>query len=145
VLIWKDKTENGGYIAQVTDFGYSTVYSGHGRIDMPKTPRWHAPEWAKRGGFSFTEAQKMDSYSFGLVCLWLLLYNSLDPLDLHTMRERSSDTTAVFARKSVESKMGSNTLQREKLTMLFALTLASEPETRSSDFDKILSCLAMRR
>ena len=138
------KDETGEYIARVTDFGYSTVYTGHGRIVMPRTNGWDAPEWGQRGGFTFSEAQKMDAYSFGLVCFWFLIYKLSDPFDPITLRRQNEDMAAC-ARKLIETQWDLRDPQRERLSMLFSLTLANKPENRSSDFDKLISCLAIKR
>ena len=138
------KNEIGAYTARVIDFGYSTVYTGRGRIEIPRTEGWEAPEWAQRGGFSFSEAQKVDVFSFGLVCLWLLLYDSSNPLNICKLR-RETRNMAVFACDRVGFQSDIDDLKKEKLMMLFMSTLTSDPEERSSDLDPILKYLTTRR
>lgn len=70
------KNNVGQYYAQVTDFGYSTVWRKSGRINLPSSPGWTAPEYPRHGGYLFPEAVQMDVFSFGLVCLWLLFFPS---------------------------------------------------------------------
>src|SRR5436305_6144975 len=63
------------YVAKVADFGYSTrVLSDDELVNMPRTAYWVAPEWHHRG-FTTAGAMKMDMYSFGMLCLWVLFYN----------------------------------------------------------------------
>ena len=138
------KNETGAYTARVIDFGYSTVYTGRGRIEIPRTEGWEAPEWAQRGGFSFSEARKVDVFSFGLVCLWLLLYDYSNPLNICKLR-REARNMAAFACDRVRLQSALDDLKKQKLMMLFMSTLTSDPEERSSDFDPILQYLTARR
>lgn len=87
--------EAGGYIARVADFGYSTQWAlPNDLIQMPRSRPWDAPEWDHRG-FTPAQAMKMDSYSFGMVVLWLLGYTAVkDPY--HTF-ERDLDTASEAA------------------------------------------------
>jgi serine/threonine protein kinase len=71
VLIFQDAS--GNYIARVGDFGYSSHFQGQDDIVfLPRSVPWAAPEWHHRW-FTAMDAKKMDVYSFGLVCLWLIL------------------------------------------------------------------------
>lgn len=72
VLISRD--EHGAFIANVTDFGYSTRYiSEEQRIRLPKSIPWNAPENDRSAReWKPSEARKTDIYSFGLLCFWLL-------------------------------------------------------------------------
>jgi serine/threonine protein kinase len=63
------------HVAKVTDFGYSTLFSTDNHpITMPGPGIWTAPEWHHRKILP-KQARKMDAYSFGMLCLWLLFYN----------------------------------------------------------------------
>lgn len=142
VLIFKD--EFGKYVAKVTDFGYSTVFAGSGGILMPCSTPWVAPEWEEGYEFRFCDAKKMDAYSFGMLCFWLLLFDFPGPLNLNTLRRGDTDMMAL-ANELVERKADLNVLQRQKLSELFSLTLINKPDERTLDFDKILSCLTTQR
>ena len=70
-------TVSGGIHVKLIDFGYSSLYTGPNDTNrVPATRPWNAPEWHTRG-FSSDAARKMDVYSYGLLCLWLLLHSSL--------------------------------------------------------------------
>jgi serine/threonine protein kinase len=74
VLIFKGDSR--GFVPKVTDFGYSTLCARNdSRIIMPRSVPWVAPEWHHRG-FSFEEATKMDMFSFGMLCFWLLFFTT---------------------------------------------------------------------
>lgn len=61
-----------GYGIKVTDFGYSCLGSNDEDLVMlPQSKPWQAPEYHSRW-FSLQLAKKMDIYSLGLLCLWLL-------------------------------------------------------------------------
>lgn len=66
------------YVAGVADFGYSTWLANETeRVKMPGSRPWVAPEW-HHCGFTTDHvgAMKMDAYSFGALCLWILFYNT---------------------------------------------------------------------
>jgi len=68
-LVFREESDK--VVARVTDFGYSTYFAGENLIYMPRSMPWDAPEHHHRG-FSHYQAMKMDIYSFGMLCLWLI-------------------------------------------------------------------------
>ena len=65
---------------KVADFGYSTLIVGEsGKVILPKSRPWNAPEHLF-GEFNAQEAKRTDVYSFGMLCLWLLLGNRLSEI-----------------------------------------------------------------
>ncbi|KAL2038550.1 hypothetical protein N7G274_008597 [Stereocaulon virgatum] len=77
ILIFKDHT--GTYTAKVTDFGYSSQYADdENTIGMPISWPWNAPEHTRLNQrWTPSEARKMDYFSFGMLCLWVLFEKSL--------------------------------------------------------------------
>ena len=142
VLIFKD--DLGLYTAKVADFGYSTIFTGSGKIAMPKSEPWSAPERMEKHDFTFQEAQKMDAYSFGMLCLWILLYDIPGPLDLDTLRRHNIDV-AIFAKQLIEMNTDLHDQQKEMLSELCSIALHSKPVERNRDFNKILGCLTLER
>jgi serine/threonine protein kinase len=70
VLIFQD--ERDVYCAKVSDFGYSTRFSNPDDVcPMPRSRPWDAPEH-HFNMFTMSDARKMDIFSFGLVCCWIL-------------------------------------------------------------------------
>jgi serine/threonine protein kinase len=141
-LIFKE--DSGNYVAKVADFGYSTVFAGNGGILMPCSETWVAPEYVKGQEYRLSDAKKMDAYSFGMLCLWLLLFDFPGPLDLNTLRRRETDMI-VLANELAERKADLNVLQRQNLSKIFSLTLSDKPDKRTLNFDKILACLTTKR
>ncbi|KAK6519439.1 hypothetical protein TWF281_003273 [Arthrobotrys megalospora] len=74
------KGPDGKYLAQVADFGYSTIFAGGNNeadIALPRSWPWTSPEAEQNRRFTFEEAKAADLFSYGLVCLWLLCYDTL--------------------------------------------------------------------
>lgn len=121
------------YTAKATDFGYSTQYTGvTDLINMPRSDPWYAPEWHHRG-FTPAQATKMDSYSFGMVVLWLLSYSTEDDSirkfqnDLYL----ASNDALSLAYRMLEHVQSA---QRLKLQLFFEKTLTNNVPDRCSDF-----------
>jgi serine/threonine protein kinase len=146
VLIFKDDSDL--YVAKIADFGYSNIFKENSRFAMPMTEPWEAPEWKKGYLFSFSEAQKMDAYSFGMLCLWLILYISLNNPEaivgkFEDLGERNGGIYAAGT-SLIESHASLQTLQKERLDKLFSLTLVNDPNCRSFNFNQFLSCLTTK-
>lgn len=79
---------DGSIVPLISDFGYSTIsdYGDDGAsILLPHSRHWSAPEHTY-DAVTFEDARKMDVYSMGLLCLWLLFYDDVSgsaalPLD----------------------------------------------------------------
>ncbi|KAJ6439093.1 mutator-like element [Purpureocillium lavendulum] len=75
ILVFQESPSK--YVAKVADFGFSTQFIREDDlIRMPKSGIWCAPEWHHRG-FRPEAARKMDIFSFGLVCVWMLFGDNL--------------------------------------------------------------------
>ena len=79
---------------------------------------------------------KMDAYSFGLLCLWILTIDEFGAGSLLN-RLRSEVRPVDLAHSFVESSTDARKEDRLKLHQLFHLTLAHDPNERSGDFVKI--------
>ncbi|KAL9100712.1 MAG: hypothetical protein Q9163_003938, partial [Psora crenata] len=77
VLIFKD--HNGTFTARLIDFGYSTRYARDTDLHtMAATKPWNAPEHNRYHKlWTRFEAKKMDYFSFGMLCLWVLFEKDL--------------------------------------------------------------------
>ncbi len=130
-------------MARVTDFGYSTLFStDNDPILMPNSGVWTAPEHHHRG-FLPRQARKMDAYSFGMLCLWLLFYNKAANRD-RTFRKDLKDSRMELLYHASELLRATPDLEnREKddLQKVFRSTLAQNPAERTTDFDEILELL----
>jgi len=139
VLVSRDESNN--FTAKVADFGFSNMSMTQGLVYMPKSGVWTAPEWHHRG-FSFASAMKMDVYSFGVLSLWLLLYIS---------REDGSQTFYEYLASNIHRPLDleislmeafEKSDDKKRSTVdLFNLTLALEPNNRTSDMETCISIL----
>jgi serine/threonine protein kinase len=159
VLVYKDAT--GKTIVKVADFGYSTLATTEalttggratGRVFLPKSRPWNAPEHDFRE-FTTTGAKKTDVYSFGMLCLWVLFGSvhsesvpkviSFDaPTGPHTPLEqlKYDDELKIIANQLIDSMPlpSFNAEQRIRLKEFFKLTVQLSPENRTSDIGNLV-------
>ena len=67
------------YNVKVIDFGYSTRYTeDNPSIQVPISEPWNAPEHGRlERMWTPSEAKKLDCFSFGFLCLWILFEEDL--------------------------------------------------------------------
>lgn len=161
---------NSRIIAKVADFGFATFFQDHNDlISMPDIKVWNAPEH-HRLNFSPDQAKKMDVYSFGMLCFWLIFKagSSVDlPLPPDTILESGQfmsfeqnqpekNLIQLWKRdnKLVEwvcwlvvvredGEFDSST--KNRLVSFFCSTLAFEPQSRRTEFEQLLSFLVPDR
>lgn len=141
ILVFQKSTEISGVVAKVTDFGYSTLFSGSGLITLSKTPPWNAPEqW--RVQFPFEEAKKADFWSYGLLCFWILFHDRSEFPELE-----DNLTFKRLIRKLVDkylntSDMSSLTSQQQTVfRSIISASLDFEPRKRNKDLVEFLTVL----
>lgn len=83
------------YTAKLADFGASSVELDEGEVQPCYTRPWNAPECLQRKGL--VDLQRMDIYSFGLLC-WAVMLHGKDPF---------RDSDAVAQKISPEDYYGS--------------------------------------
>lgn len=134
---------------------------------MPKSAPWNAPEYHHRG-FRPHEAMKMDVYSFGMLCLWLLFKDRPSvspPLPRKPSQEKEDfvlfDETGnqyrLLEKWKMEGRLSAlanwllmtetrlNDEKKNALGQFFNLTLTHKPDERSTDFNRLLSLIAPSR
>jgi serine/threonine protein kinase len=133
-------------VAKVADFGYSSWFANDNElVIMPKSQYWTAPEWHHRG-FAIADAMKMDIYSFGILCLWLLFYNAQEDMTCDFDNNPNSAKSVLdLAHQSIRAIAGLDDQRERNLTRLFDLTLANNPAERSSDFNQLIHLFASHR
>ena len=139
--------EEGCYVAKVTDFGYSSLFENeNGYVRMPRSKPWTAPEWHERE-FLPLQARRMDAYSFGMLCLWLLFYknNSRPDRELEEVLEDANTQVLDHALGLVDTVAWINVKQKNNIQKLLRSTLVQEPTERTSDFCEILQLLSPNR
>ena len=159
VLVTKGKGKDDGVFGvHVIDFGYSSFES---LVKIPRSLPWEAPEWHPRS-FGRETAKKMDIYSFGLLCLWLLFPAD----DLHSpglpninldLAFSSTSEDNVMMRKFQDLKTSGKLLEsvlellwrkdgipedtRSVLEQLFRLSLPKDPAKRATKMDTFMDLL----
>ena len=117
---------------------------------MPVSVPWQAPE-RHHCGHLFSEMVKMDIYSFGLVCLWLLFNEKLcenglvfdalpnkRPHPLELKKQNGLDETAerlVYESKEILAS------QTGSLEVFFRSCLTSDPGNRAFDMNVLINLL----
>lgn len=158
VLVFR--TATGGITTKVTDFGYSALWESSTRsVHLPKSRPWNAPELDSQNNFTLSEAKKIDAYSFGMLCFWLLVGHSIldTPIDIEGRLESVSfDLPSVRGKLSLleelkhRGKMEEvayqlarkiSSLEAEyesRLKPLFGLTITGNIKRRTSDFGELM-------
>ena len=141
VLVFENDSKE--YVAKVADFGYSTWLGGaNDAVLMPRTPHWTAPEWHHRPIRS-ESAVRMDVYSFGLLCLWLLFYHRGKTAhrnfyeDLKTEQEPSA-----LAHRLIIETTDMDDEKKDTFHQFFDLSLAVDPAKRCPNFGLLVCLLA---
>ena len=141
MLIFDD--EDGGYIARVADFEYSTQWAlPDDLVHMPRSQPWDAPEWHHRG-FTPAQAMKMDAYSFGMVVLWLLGYAALKDADSAFKEDLHTATEAA----DLAPQLSEFIFQATKLDLnpFFEAVLTHDVTNRCSDFVRLQELLYVEK
>ena len=145
ILIFSQR--DGRPVAKVIDFGYSTLFAtDKDLVTMPDSGIWTAPERHHREFFP-EKAKKMDAYSFGMLCLWLLCYNTESKTD-HSFRQdfkESSEKGIGSIFELLEDAEGLEDEDRHSVQKLFSITLARDPDQRLSNFNELLPFLSSNR
>ncbi|KAF2133872.1 hypothetical protein P153DRAFT_306501 [Dothidotthia symphoricarpi CBS 119687] len=168
VLIFRDPSELGEYIAKVSDFGYSArLLSADDTCLMSRSLPWHAPEHSF-DLVGLVQAQKMDVFSFALLCFWVLFekylaVEAMFPVEAQWAEEyfpaykdehlskrflenlKNSNMTSALARELVAADEFLDAGTKQALIHFFTVGLAPEPNSRSQDLGGLLNDLVSRR
>lgn len=146
VLIFSEN--DGRHVAKVTDFGYSTLFTTDSDlIVIPSYSKpWQAPEWHHRGILP-TQARKMDAYSFGMLCIWLLFYNKAGDRDQKFEKdlEDPQRDSSHHAFELLEVSADLENWEKCNMQKLFRSTLAQDPIDRAESFTDLLELLSPNR
>lgn len=104
------------------------------------TQGWMAPEWHhRRFTTDVVGAKKMEVYTYGLLCHWLLFDTVQDSKNLDFTL--SAETPLSSARRLTSEEAGLHDQQRQQLFRLFEETLTEDRDARGSNFQEILEIL----
>ena len=152
---------HGEITAKVTDFGYSSLVTDkESLVNVSRSRPWNAPEHTFNL-ITFQSARKMDIYNFGMICLWLLLGDTIsrneaaigkelnfqsissDAPPTHLEELKASGSLQALATACVERLDGATHDEKVRLTNLFNLTLAREPDRRISDLRLCMDSISL--
>jgi serine/threonine protein kinase len=158
VLVFKDSA--GKITVKVTDFGYSTLATSEDEtVFLPKSRPWNAPEH-HFGEFKVVEAKKTDVYSFGMLCLWVLLGSMpIQRSSTEYMFDTSTGPFTSLENLKYDDKVehlanqlmelvplaGLNLENRILLKEIFSWTVQRRPERRTSDLKRVVGLLRNER
>lgn len=156
-LVFRDGA--GETYAKLADFGYAGWAIGKTEnilVYPPISWPWNAPEYHHRG-FTVPAAKKLDVYSFGLLCLWLLFFDkpslantvahnkrgSQWPLDDFELLDRmkNEDTLRDFACSQVESTQNLSGIQKADLIHFFLSAMVYDSKKRATRFEDLIKLL----
>jgi serine/threonine protein kinase len=152
----------------MADFGFSIGFQGENdKIFLPESRPWNAPEYHERH-FSPEEAKRVDIYSFGLLCFWLLFGMSgqlplapwmqnedAESISFEGNRERlailewlknnKDDDLLRWIAWIISRQDGFKDDVRYHLEQFFRFTLVRKPDQRNMNYNNLLSSLAPHR
>lgn len=156
-----DRNDTGEWIARVSDVGYARVgLSPEEELYVPQSRPWTDPEWHRRT-WPVTAVLAMDIYSYGMVCLWLLLEDKIlasigDNCELwgqsFFVENGSPDTQLELLQRGgqltlvIDQALDCATLEsdfeKENLSQFFNSTLHVNRESRERDFRRLIALLS---
>jgi serine/threonine protein kinase len=147
---------------RLIDFGYSSIIDPESEsfIRLPMSVPWCAPERTAYDRFTPDQALRMDVFSFGMVCFWIMYekhISRIDPLPLasgwadtyfepetrfeHAMcRLKDDDKLVLLATQLVDADEHLEFEQRQKLTDFFNHSLPKDPKSRAWNLGELDRC-----
>lgn len=153
ILVFKDDNDNP--LAKLIDFAYSCFGAGvTSRVFLPRTSPWTlAPEWHPRG-FSLAAAKRLDVFSYGMLCVWILFQQQISILfgkpgetcveDL--LQDLKAKKQILHAVQAIIQDLDLEDLEhRVQLSEFFSVTIIEDPTGRECDFAKLVNYLNPQR
>ncbi|KAH8589486.1 kinase-like domain-containing protein [Bisporella sp. PMI_857] len=162
ILVFKDGT--GAYTAKVTNFGYSTKFENEDEFfHVLKSSPWSAPEHV-RDKFTPAQTQKMDVFSFAMLCLWVVFEQYLSgivpfPQEAHWAEKyfqgkegrhlskriledlKQRDELVILSRQLIMAERDLDDDRKQALERFFCASLTCNPNERETNFSQSLSRL----
>ena len=157
VLLFRERA--GEMYAKLGDFGYAGWATGNTENALVHPPRswpWNASEYHHRG-FTIPAAKKMDVFSFGLLCLWVLFFDKQSltgtvannesqsqwPLEDFGVLDRMKyeDTLRDFACLEIESTQDLSANGKRDLVCFFTSVVVYDSQERASNLKELIVLL----
>ena len=103
------------------------------RVYLPKTSPWVlAPEWHHRG-FTIDAAKKLDVFSFGMLCVWILFKKAILDRGINVekalkMPPKTAGQNLSLSESSVERILQDLKLNKKILDAVFEIVIDTVPE-----------------
>lgn len=146
ILVFRD--DDGKYYPKLSDFGYSTQapYTDS-FVKLAISRPWNAPEYHGRE-FSFSDGKKTDIYSFGLLCLWVLLKEDLEKCGVSFGADKVKSFDELNNQGKLLEKVREALSQRAiskdmqlGLVLFFTHTLENDPVRRAGSVGEVFHIL----
>ena len=157
------RNSTGEIVPKMADFGYSTIVHQNDddkTIKLPRSRPWDAPEHTF-GPCNFVAASRMDIFSLGMVCLWVLCPQKAgeetlllpvpnnNAIDISTgwswsrsiEHWKESDYLIRLAKSAVHSFENPTSNQRNRLDEFFTSALQIMPADREHNVRRLLRIL----
>ena len=161
ILMFRDSI--GEVVPRMADFGYSTIVHQNGdneTIKLPRSRPWDAPEHTF-GPCNFVAASRMDIFSLGMVCLWVLCHQKAgeetlllpvpdsNAIDISTgfswsrsiEQWKESDHLIRLAKSAAHSFENLPNNQQNRLDEFFTSALQIKPTDREHNARRLLRIL----
>ncbi|KAG8534311.1 uncharacterized protein KY384_001155 [Bacidia gigantensis] len=147
VLIFQ--TESGDFVPKITDFGFAKPCTTESDLffQLPHSGPWTAPEHHRRR-FSSSQALSMEVYSFGVLCLWMLLYNTKCNKDVKFYNDMESLEDRSVNEHAYHLLNSSPEIDQESLHLLqiiFDSCLPKDPSNRAKSLAPAVTSLSPER
>jgi hypothetical protein len=134
---------------------------------MPKSWPWNAPEH-HFNRFTPAQARKMDIFSFGMLCLWVMFEKCLSGITtlpqealwaeqyfqnkdekylskrvLESLKHK--DKLVLLARQLVLAEQGLDDDKKHALQQFFSASLVCEPDERAAGLKQLFDCLVLHQ
>lgn len=136
---------------RIADLRLSVIGADSDERRLPQSPPWTAPEYHSRH-WKIERARKMDVFSFGLVCFWILSWDRI----FHRLSEeeevneierlKGPDNDMMHLMKEVNALVNEMELEKaskDKLREFFHRTLAKDPEERAGSAAELFPLLIL--
>lgn len=164
MLVVKDQYLPNHIQIKIADFAFACFGASEDEpLKVSRTEPWDAPEWHPRY-FTLKDAQKMDIYSFGLLCLWVFFcHEDMDELgpDITVGMAFSGQDPGLTAKVQALKRDGNALLEcafrltkqtldikedtRDNLLKALSLALQSDPNKRQPTMEAFVSLLCIEK
>jgi hypothetical protein len=131
-------------------------------VKLPRSPPWDAPEYRASREWAHSQAAKLDIFSYGLLCFWLLFEPRLSQNEsfspdcgagsviVHTStlktleRIKNNHQIGLYVRECLEAESTLDETRRRDVQEFLRRSLMENPQEREADLRCLLQMLDER-